>query len=142
MNTVSISLKLPLPLINMQCSMKEHCHPRDMIFIVGAGGRVQKDGRTEVREVRLVVKRDISVMSRERREQGAMNKRQPKRRRYRLEHLFSVAYLPLHMRSPQGCIECLPFEFQQHTSESAAVSAHRCTDVCSMFEPDPSPQQK
>lgn len=39
MNTVSISLKLLLPLINMQCSMKEHCHPRDMIFIVCAGGR-------------------------------------------------------------------------------------------------------
>lgn len=39
MNTVSISLKLLLPLINMQCSMKEHCHLHDMIFIVSAGGR-------------------------------------------------------------------------------------------------------
>lgn len=49
MNTVSISLKLLLPLINMQCSMKEHCHPRDMIFIVCAGGREARAGRTEVR---------------------------------------------------------------------------------------------
>lgn len=51
MNTVSISLKLLLPLINMQCSMKEHCHPRDMIFIVCAGGWEggSEDGRTEVR---------------------------------------------------------------------------------------------
>lgn len=39
MNTVSISLKLLLPLINKQCSMKEHCRSRDMIFIVSAGGR-------------------------------------------------------------------------------------------------------
>lgn len=41
MNTVSISLLLLLPLIIMQCSMKEHCHPGDMIFIVCAadGGR-------------------------------------------------------------------------------------------------------
>lgn len=49
MNTVSISLKLLLPLINMQCSMKEHCHPRDMIFIVCTGGREARTGRTEVR---------------------------------------------------------------------------------------------
>lgn len=35
-NTVSIYLWLLLPLINMQCSMKEHCHPRDVIFIVSA----------------------------------------------------------------------------------------------------------
>lgn len=51
MNTVSISLKLLLPLINMQCSMKEHCHPCDMIFIVCAGGREagSEDERTEVR---------------------------------------------------------------------------------------------
>lgn len=46
MDTVSISLKLLLPLINMQCSMKEHRHPRDMIFIVCTGGR---EWGTEVR---------------------------------------------------------------------------------------------
>lgn len=67
MNTVSISLKLLLPLINMQCSMKEHCHPRDMIFIVCAGGRGEdgrRAARTEVRGgVRLEVKRDISALS-------------------------------------------------------------------------------
>lgn len=40
MNTVSISLKLLLPLINMQCSMKEHRRrPADTIFIVGRGAR-------------------------------------------------------------------------------------------------------
>lgn len=50
-NTVSISLWLLLPLINMQCSMKEHCHPRDMIFIVSACvWWWWRSGRTEVRE--------------------------------------------------------------------------------------------
>lgn len=49
MNTVSISLKLLLPLINMQCSMKEHRHPRDMIFIVCAGGRGWGGEGAEVR---------------------------------------------------------------------------------------------
>lgn len=29
--------------------MKEHCHPRDMIFIVCTGGREARTGRTEVR---------------------------------------------------------------------------------------------
>lgn len=57
MNTVSISLKLLLPLINMQCSMKEHCHLHDMIFIVSAGGRGE-DGGTEVREGQFEVKRE------------------------------------------------------------------------------------
>lgn len=64
MNTVSISLLLLLPLIIMQCSMKEHCHPGDMIFIVCAadGGRGSDAGsegeRTEVKW--LGVKRYIS----------------------------------------------------------------------------------
>lgn len=63
MNTVSISLKLLLPLINMQCSMKEHRHPRDMIFIVCAGGRERAGYRGEGRR-QLDRKSDISAMSR------------------------------------------------------------------------------
>lgn len=60
MNTVSISLKLLLPLINMQCSMKEHRRrPADTIFIVGQGARQEggwtwEDGGEERSEKRYI----------------------------------------------------------------------------------------
>lgn len=61
MNTVSISLKLLLPLINMQCSMKEHRRrPADTIFIVGRAARRGARGR---KEARRGVRRDISAWS-------------------------------------------------------------------------------